>query len=380
MPTPPAVQVSADAWSDLDLLEEQVTAQWPAGLRAFIQDGAGKNRAVAANRSAHRRWALRSRVLVDVGEIDTRTTVLGHELRQPVMVAPSGLHTLLHADGEVATAAGAAAAGSLMVLSSGTGRTIADVRQVDVPTWFQLYWNADRERVRSLIGQATGAGCTAVCLTADMPARPLLGAAMRAGVASVADARPQYVLPRGAHLSGGVWDHDARLTWRDIAWLRSVCPVPIAVKGIMTGEDALLAYESGVDAIVVSNHGGRALDTPCGTLDVLPEVIAALRGAGAGMPVLVDGGFRHGADVLAALALGADAVLLGRPILWGLSAAGVTGVRDVLTLVRDQLAACMAMVGAPCITAIGRGCVRRAAGETHHLEGSYSREGARTWR
>jgi 4-hydroxymandelate oxidase len=357
--TPPLAALPASAITDLLELEEEAVSRWEPGLAAFIQEGAGTGRAVAANRSAHQRWALKSRVLVDVSRIDTTTTVLGRVLPTPVMVAPSGLHTLVHPAGELATAEGAGDAGSIMILSSGSGTEVERVTEVGAETWFQLYWGADRNRVRSIVQQAAQAGCSALVLTADMSVRPLVGSRMRAGIASVGHAKPLYIMPRSAHLTPGQWDHDARLTWRDLDWLRNITDLPIVIKGVMCGEDALMAEQSGVNAIIVSNHGGRALDTPWGTLDALPEVVDALAHRPGAPEVYVDGGFRHGAEVLVALAIGARAVLIGRPVLWGLAVAGPAGVLGVLQLLRYQLESTMAMVGATRITDLDRSTIRR---------------------
>jgi len=340
-------------------LQEHAIARWGEGVRAFVQDGSGTNRAVRANRAAHERWALRSRVLRDVSSIDTATTVLGQRVELPVLIAPSGLHTLVHPDGEVATAVGARDAGTILILSAGTGRTIPDVAASGVNLWFQLYWGEDRGRARELVQTAEAAGARALCLTVDMPVRPLLGATMRSAAASVAHHRPRYMPPRSAHLTPGAWDHDARLTWADLAWLRGVTSLPIVVKGVMSAEDIAPARDSGVDAIVVSNHGGRALDTPLGTMDVLPEIAAELTNGGP--ELYVDGGFRHGGEVLAALALGARAVLIGRPAWWALTLGGARTVTDMLRLLQYQLAMSMARVGVRSVAEIDSRSVCLAA-------------------
>jgi 4-hydroxymandelate oxidase len=175
---------------------------------------------------------------------------------------------------------------------------------------------------------------------------------MRDGVASIAHAKPQYLPPRGEYALTGVWDHDQRLSWRDLAWLRNATDLPIVVKGIMTGQDALIAADSGVDGIIVSNHGGRALDTPVGTMDVLPAIATALDQVNAGTEIYVDGGFRHGSEVLVALALGARAVLVGRPALWALAVGGAQGVTSLLALIGHELASVMARVGSTSIADI----------------------------
>ena len=348
-------------------LQAHAIARWDTGVRAFIEDGAGTNRAVRANRAAHERWALRSRVLRDVSSIDTATTVLGQRVESPVLMAPSGLHTLVHPDGEVATAIGARDAGTVMILSAGTGRTIPDVAASGVSLWFQLYWGEDRGRVRDLVQMADAAGVGALCLTVDMPVRPLLGATMRAAAANMANHRPQYMPPRSAHLTPGAWDHDTRLTWADLAWLREVTSLPIVVKGVMSAEDVAPARDSGVDAIVVSNHGGRALDTPLGTLDVLPEIADELTNGGP--ELYIDGGFRHGSEVLAALALGARAVLIGRPAWWALTLGGARAVTDMLRLLQYQLGVSMARVGVRSVAEIDSRIVRQAPAGSSPDEG-----------
>jgi 4-hydroxymandelate oxidase len=342
----------ATDFRDLGELERIATDRWTSGLRSFIQGGAGSGGGVSANRSAHAKWSLRSRVLVDVSSISTSTTVLGVPVGLPVLIAPSGLHTLVLPEGEVATAQGAREANTVMVLSSGTGRTIEDVTAVGGNVWFQLYLGSDRAQARRLIDLAGERGCQALCLTADMPVPPLLGPEFRDGVAGVAHAKPQYLPPRGEYALTGVWDHDSRLSWRDLAWLRDVTDLPIVIKGIMTVEDALAAVESGVDGIVVSNHGGRALDTPVGTMDVLPLIAQALNEVNADTEIYVDGGFRHGSEVLAALALGARAVLVGRPALWALAAGGAQGVASMLGTIANELALTMARVGSTTIAGI----------------------------
>ena len=345
--------------TDLAALGEWASAVWPEPVRTMVQEGAGSNATVAANERAWRDWSLRARVLVDVSRIEPRTTVLGGSIPAPVLVAPSGLHTMVHPRGEVETAEGVAAAGGIMVLSSGTGTPIEAVRAVGVRTWFQFYWRRDRRQLRQILRRAVDLGCEALCLTADMPVRPLLGERMRAAVRDLPGGRPLYVMPRDAHVRGGEWDHDPALTWADLAWVREMTDVPLVVKGITTAEDALAAADAGVNAIIVSNHGGRALDHSLPTVASLIEIAGALAGRADVPELLVDGGIRHGRDVLVALALGARAVLIGRPVLWGLAAAGAAGVRDVLELLRSQLVACMGMTGVRSPAEAGPGIVTR---------------------
>jgi 4-hydroxymandelate oxidase len=328
----------------LDEFEALAVERMAPPARAMVQQGAGDGLTIRANRDAWRRWLLRPRALVDVSHRDLSTTILGQKVSMPVLVAPSGLHGLVHPDAECATAAAARQAGTLMVLSMGASLTIEQVAAVGAPFWFQCYWGEDRERLRDLVQLAAAAGCRALCLTVDLPVRPWLSTAMRVAMAGLAEVKPAYMDRRTVHVDPHrKWEHDARLTWRDLEWLRAVSPLPLALKGIMTGEDAALAADHGVDAVIVSNHGGRTLDEVAATADALPEIVTAAAGR---LQVLVDGGIRQGADVAKALALGADAVLVGRPALWGLAVAGAAGTARVLDILRQQLDSAMGFVGA----------------------------------
>ncbi len=237
-----------------------------------------------------------------------------------------------------------------MVLSMGSSRTIEDVAATGVRFWFQCYWGEDRARLRDLVQHAAAAGCRAICLTVDMPVRPWLSSEMRTGLTEIGHVVPAYMQPRSVHTDPTrAWEHDARITWRDLDWLRSLTALPLVLKGIMTAEDAVLAADHGVGAVIVSNHGGRALDGVAATADALPPIVAAVGGR---MQLLVDGGLRSGADVAKAIALGADAVLVGRPVLWGFSSRG----RGCAPRARD-----------PARTArFNNGFSRRAAARGHH--------------
>jgi len=331
---------------ELDELERWAAAHWAPAVREMIQGGAGTRSTVSANQSAWTDWQLRTKVLVDVSDITTETTVLGGVHRTPILVAPSGLHTLVDPEGEVATATGARNFGTTMILSSGTGRTLESVREVGGRTWFQFYWGKDRGRIRDIVQKAVNLGCEAVCLTADMPVPPLLDAEMRHAVANL-EQTPLYLLPRSAHVAGGEWDHDARLTWRDLDWLRETVDVPLVIKGVTTAEDAVAAAEAGLEAIVISNHGGRNFDHGVPTAHALLEVARAMSGRSDAPEVLVDGGIRRGRDVAVALALGAKAVLVGRPVLWGLAANGADGVQGVLAFYERELRTTLAIMGVP---------------------------------
>lgn len=327
----------------LDEFEALAQTRMSAAVRTLVQGGSGSGAAIRRNRDAWDQWFVRPRALVDVSACNLATSVLGQPISFPCVIAPSGLHSLLHPDGESATARAAREADTIMVLSSGSSRTIEELVPERVRHWMQVYWGQDRAFLKDLVQLAAGAGFLAIALTTDMPVRPWTHGEMRAALDEIGAVKSAYLPPRSLHLqAGGPWQHDARLTWQDLVWLRSISPLPIVLKGIMTAEDARLAAEHGAAAIVVSNHGGRTLDAAPATATVLPEVVEATDG---NVEVLVDGGIRSGADVLKALALGARAVLIGRPVLWGLAVGGAQGVSRVLAILRGELESALAMAG-----------------------------------
>lgn len=353
-----------DVWREftsLDEFERAAESAWEPGPRNMIQEGAGDGRGVRANRIGWERWALRPRVLVDVTALDTTTSVLGTEISAPIMFSPSALHEMSHPDAELATAAAATASGTPMVLSSACSRPMREVRAAAGAgaTWFQLYWGTKRDAVRELVRMAEDEGCGALVLTVDMVVAPLVGPAMRAGIEATARLTPMYTEPRVSRPGGDPLPaHDPSLTWKDLAWLREQTSLPLVLKGILTAEDAALAAEHGVDAVIVSNHGGRVLDTARATADVLPEVAEAVDGR---VEVYIDGGIRRGHDVVVALALGARAVLIGRPVTWGLVAGGADGVRAVFDTLSQELRTTMALIGAPTISEIRRAHITAAS-------------------
>jgi 4-hydroxymandelate oxidase len=327
----------------------------------YVAGGAWDERTLAANRAAFSRWVIRPRVMVDVSQIDTATDVLGQRLAFPILLSPTGFHGLEHADGEVETARGAASAGAVFCVSTAATAPLEDVAAVGGPRWFQLYVHRDRRVAEDLVRRAFEADFSALIVTVDVPYLGVRerddrnafdlppGMGMRTLAQSVATVTGRSIDNQVADL-----DFDPSLSWQDLAWLRSIWPRPILVKGILTAEDAKLAVEHGVDGIVVSNHGGRQLDGSIASLDALPDVVD---GAGGSAVVLLDGGVRRGTDVLTALALGASAVMIGRPYLWGLAVAGGRGVRWVLERLRDELTLTMALAGVTTIAGIGPGLV-----------------------
>jgi isopentenyl diphosphate isomerase/L-lactate dehydrogenase-like FMN-dependent dehydrogenase len=283
------------------------------------------------NVAAFERRKLRPRVLVDVAEISTRTTVLGTEIALPVLIAPLAMQRLAHPDGEEATARAAAAAGTIMCLSSAA--TCAPKELDSGHRWFQVYVWRPRSKTEAAIEEAVAAGYSALVLTVDVP---YIGRRER-------DLRVDFKVPEELTVQGDLFGQgfDATVSWRDLEWLAGY-GLPFVVKGLLTAEDAELACEHGAAAVVVSNHGGRQLDGVPATLDVLEEVVDAVHGRA---EVLLDGGVRRGVDVLKALALGARAVLIGRAMLWGLAAAGEEGVTDVLRMFREELELGLALLG-----------------------------------
>jgi isopentenyl diphosphate isomerase/L-lactate dehydrogenase-like FMN-dependent dehydrogenase len=348
-----------NAW-DYERLAEGKVEPGPWG---YFAGGAGDERTLADNVEAFGRWCLRPRMLVDVGKVSTRTTILGDEVSMPVLVAPTAFQRLAHPDGDLAVARGAAAAGTVMCLSTLGGASPADVKKAAPQgrNWFQLYWSRDRGFTHALVESAAQADFEAIVLTVDLPAAGRRERDLRAAFEIPAD----LPLPNLAqHLGGGDFHAtlgevvDPTVTWRDLEWLRSVSSLPLIVKGILTSEDARLACEHDVDGVIVSNHGGRQLDGAPASLDALPEVVDAVSGR---CLVLMDGGVRRGTDVATALALGAQAVLVGRPVLWGLAVDGEHGVQRILELLRTEVELALRLLGCPTPDTITPAHVRRAS-------------------
>jgi isopentenyl diphosphate isomerase/L-lactate dehydrogenase-like FMN-dependent dehydrogenase len=325
------------------------------GVHGYYAGGANDERTLRDNVEAFDHWQLRPRVLVDVAEPSTSTTVLGREISFPVLIAPMAYQRAGHADGEVAMAKAAAAAGTIMCLSTLATATPAEVAATGVPRWFQFYVPRDPGRASAIMAGVREHGFDALVITADTP---VLGRRER-------DHRTGFVIP--PELTVGAIDHEyptplsalgqmsASLTWRDIERLSSESGLPVVVKGVLTAEDARLACDHGAAAIAVSNHGGRQLDGVSATIDALPEVVEAVDGR---IEVLVDGGIRRGTDVLKALALGARAVMIGRPALWGLVVEGEAGVSHVLALLRAEIELALQLTGCRTLADVTRAHVQ----------------------
>ena len=343
--------------------ERQAESVLEPGAFGYYAGGAADEEALAGNVDAWRRLRLRPRVLVDVTAVSTETTVLGTPVSMPLLVAPTAIQRLAHPDGEAGMARAAAAAGTLMCLSTIATATPADVATAapDGPRWFQLYVFRERGVTRELIAQAVEHGYSAIVLTVDAPR---LG--RRERDFRTAFRVPEEIVVPGFAAAMGGWEGatplellgaiDPALTWDDLDEVRSFSELPLVLKGIQTAEDAELACEHGVDAIVVSNHGGRQLDAVAPTAELLPEIVAAVAGR---LEVYVDGGIRRGSDAVKALALGARAVLAGRAPLWGLACDGEAGARNVLELLRAEIELTLALLGCTSPAAVGPDHVRR---------------------
>jgi 4-hydroxymandelate oxidase len=339
---------------DLDALEAAARERLDRGVYDYVAGGADDEHSVADAQAAWARMALRPRVLRDVSQISMAATVLGVELPVPLLVAPMAYHRMAHPDGETASAAGAAAAGAGYNLSTQATMTVEEVAEA-APAglrWFQVYVVRDRGWTADLVARATAAGYRALVLTVDVP---VLGNRLR-------DLRNDFRLPTGLKPANAppagaarqreldldplaqAGQFDPGLTPEVIGWLAERSGLPVLVKGVLRGDDALACLEAGAAGVVVSNHGGRQLDTVVASADALAEVAAAVGDRG---EVYVDGGIRRGTDVVKALALGARAVLVGRPVLWGLAVGGAAGVERVLSGLAGELRLAMALCGAP---------------------------------
>jgi isopentenyl diphosphate isomerase/L-lactate dehydrogenase-like FMN-dependent dehydrogenase len=330
----------------LDDIERMAEQAMSPEAHAYVSGGAGQERTLRWNREAFSRYRLRPRVLVDVSSVSTESAALGQSIALPVIVAPTAFQLLVHPEGELATARGAAAAGTIMCLSTVATASPSGVAAAapGAPRWFQLYVFRDRSVTEDVLAEAVESGFSAVVLTVDLPFVGLREREHRASWTAPEEHVPAFVLARkrGAELEDPLGLVDPSIDWDFVGELCARTPVPVVVKGILTGEDAALACEHGAAAVVVSNHGGRQLDGAAAALDALPEAVAAVAGRA---EVYVDGGVRRGTDVLTALALGARAVLVGRPVLHGLALDGEQGVRQVLDILRLELENGLALLG-----------------------------------
>jgi len=366
-PRKPSQNGTLDRCVSVDEVETLARKRLRPAYYDYYAGGAEDESTLSRNRRGFAHYALLHRVLVDVERIDTATDALGAPVSMPILVAPTAYHRLADDEGETATARAAGAAGTLMVASTLATRTLEEIAEAATgPLWFQLYVYRDRGVTERLIARAEAAGYRALVVTVDTPR---LGRRER-------DVRNRFTLRRGLTVANLVgegaelarWERygsmaayasallDPSLTWETIAWIRGRTRLPIVLKGIARADDAARAVDHGAAGVWVSNHGGRQLDGCEASVLALPAVVAAVRG---GAEVFVDGGIRRGTDVLKALALGARAVMIGRPVLWGLAAGGERGVRYVLEMLREEVALSMSLAGCPDLKAVDRDLIVR---------------------
>jgi 4-hydroxymandelate oxidase len=334
---------------------------------AYVSGGAADEWTLRENCAAFQRLSLRTSVLQDLGGGNTRLDLFGQSFAYPILLAPVAHQKLVHPEGELATVLAASAMQAGMIVSTQASASLEDIaRQAQAPLWFQLYILPDRDFTAALVRRAEAAGYRALVVTVDAPVNGLRNREQRAGFTLPAEAEavnlrglrpvPGMGGAAGAPVLFGTPLLASAPTWKDLAWLRSLTRLPLLIKGVMAAADARRAVSEGVDGIIVSNHGGRVLDTQPATIEVLPEIAAAVEGR---VPVLLDGGIRRGTDVLKALALGAGAVLVGRPYVYGLAAAGAVGVSHVIHILRAELEVAMVLTGCRDLRAVGPSLIRR---------------------
>ena len=332
----------------------------------YYRSGAGDEITLHRNIQAFNNYEILPKILVDVSQRNLTITLLGQEISMPILIAPTAFQCLAHPDGEIATAKAAINTQTIMILSTMSTKSLEEVAQVQTQSlrWFQLYIHKDRALTKTLIERAEKAGYQALCITVDAP---LIGK-------READIRNQFKLPKHLKLANlstlklpdikeesGLFAYfkeqmDASVTWQDVEWLKNNTRLPILLKGILRADDAKTACKIGVNGIIVSNHGGRQLDGAIASINALSDIVNAVEGQ---VDILIDGGVRRGIDVFKCLALGAKAVLIGRPILWGLGMDGEAGVNKVLNILKEELDLAMALSGCPSINNINNSLIRK---------------------
>ncbi len=341
-------EAALDDMTNVLQFEDAARQRLTEDLYRFVADGADDGKTVRANREAYDLVQIRARRLVDVSSLDTSTTILGRFMRTPILLAPVGGQGQLHEHGELAAGRAAAAGDHVMIVSTVSTYSIDEVAREGAAAWFQLYPSTDRDQTRRLLARAEAAGADVVAVTIDGPG---LGNRERENLE-----RRRSGGRRGGRIgnfegiAGRPLIGDPSLTWNYVGWLKANTDMKVVLKGIVTHEDARLCVENGADGLIVSNHGGRQEESGRGTFECLPEIVEEVGGR---LPVLIDGGIRRGTDVFKALAAGADAVCIGRPYIWGLSAFGEEGVAKVLDILRAELVRIMQLAGTPTLKDIG---------------------------
>ncbi len=344
----------AAIWT-LDDFERLAPTKMSLPALEYIAGGAGAGLTAAENRTAFNRIKLNQRVMVDVSRIDTKFRLFRREHPFPILLAPAGYHKLVHPEGELETVRGADVSEATFVAASFSTVTYEAIRQASRnPLWFQLYIQTDRGFTKELVQRVLSAGCEAICVSVDVPVNGPRDRELRAGFKLPPGVERANLSGLGSGIAAGSHrpsgrniysiTHGADLTWKDMEWLRSFITVPLLLKGVLNPGDAMVAADLGCDGIIVSNHGGRSLDTLPASIDALPAIAKRV---GKRVPILLDGGVRRGIDVFKALALGASAVMIGRPYLYGLAAGGALGVARVVEILRTELEMTMGLAGCP---------------------------------
>jgi 4-hydroxymandelate oxidase len=349
----------AAVWT-LDDFERLAPGHMPLAALEFVAGGAGAGLTAAENRIAFNRIKLNQRVMVDVSRIDTKLRLLRREHQFPILLAPAGYHKLVHPEGELETVLGADLSGATLVAAAFSTVTYEAMREISAqPLWFQLYVQTDRGFTKELVQRVISAGCEAICISADVPVNGPRDRELRAGFRLPDGVERANLSGLGAAIAAGSHrpagrniyspTHGADVTWKDIEWLRSFITVPLLLKGVLNPGDAMAAVDLGCDGIIVSNHGGRSLDTVPASIDALPAIYKRV---GKRVPLILDGGIRRGIDVFKALALGASAVMIGRPYLYGLAVGGAPGVARIVEILRTELEMTMGLAGCPRLSQI----------------------------
>lgn len=327
--------------------EKKAQAKMTEMAYEYVASGAADELTLRGNRQSFDAIKLNTTVLTDVTQIDTSISLFGHKMPYPIMIAPTAFHKIMHPDGELATVRGAGMASATYVISSYTTTPLEEIsKAASHSLWFQLYVRDDRAFTKDIVQKAEAQGCQALCITVDTP---VVGVRNR-------QERVNFALPDGVHspYMVAVGPQKKPLTWKDIEWLQSFATIPVLLKGILNPDDAEKAIQSGVSGIVVSNHGGRNLDTVPATIEVLPRIADRVDKR---IPILMDGGIRRGTDVLKAIALGANAVLVGKPVCFGLACGGAEGVAKVMEILKTELESAMALTGKATIASIDKSVI-----------------------
>ena len=335
----------------LDDFETLARERLPHMAYEFIAAGSADEVTLRWNREAFDRIALRMRVLEDVSRIDTSTTLFGRKLPFPILLAPVAYQRLMHPEGEVEAARGAASASAIYVMSTASTSAIEDIAATGAELWLQIYLQADREVTRDLVQRAERVGTRVLMLTVDTPVLGTRTRQKRAGFAIPPHLTTPHLDTSGRSRLSVVSGTREPITWRDVDWLRKQTKLPLLLKGILDPDDAKLAIKHGCDGVIVSNHGGRNLDTVPATIDALPPIADAVKGR---CTLMLDGGIRRGTDVVKAIALGASAVLIGRPYAFALAYDGAKGVERAIAILREELETALALLGRASVASVDR--------------------------